>query len=56
MCVLVIEGQELRLRATLDRSKETGTHMFKCAAHQVILIASIYSTQHRITPQPMQLI
>uniref|UniRef100_A0A672PUK7 Plexin-B1 n=1 Tax=Sinocyclocheilus grahami TaxID=75366 RepID=A0A672PUK7_SINGR len=33
-CVLVIEGQELRLPATLDRSKETGTHVFKCAAHQ----------------------
>uniref|UniRef100_A0A8C2I5P0 Plexin B3 n=1 Tax=Cyprinus carpio TaxID=7962 RepID=A0A8C2I5P0_CYPCA len=37
-CVLVIEGQELRLPATLDRSKETGTHVFKCATHQVILI------------------
>ncbi|TRY72826.1 hypothetical protein DNTS_009524 [Danionella cerebrum] len=33
-CVLVIEGQELRLPATLNRSKETGTHVFKCAAHQ----------------------
>ncbi|KTF86244.1 hypothetical protein cypCar_00012178 [Cyprinus carpio] len=33
-CVLVIEGQELRLPATLDRSKETGTHVFKCATHQ----------------------
>ncbi|XP_073675979.1 plexin-B3 [Garra rufa] len=33
-CVLVIEGQELRLPATLDLSKETGTHVFKCAAHQ----------------------
>ncbi|XP_016323790.1 plexin-B1-like [Sinocyclocheilus anshuiensis] len=33
-CVLVIEGQKLRLPATLDRSKETGTHVFKCAAHQ----------------------
>ncbi|KAI7797950.1 putative plexin-B3, partial [Triplophysa rosa] len=33
-CVLVIEGQELRLPATLDRSEETGAHVFKCAAHQ----------------------
>ncbi|XP_051525586.1 plexin-B1-like [Myxocyprinus asiaticus] len=33
-CVLVIEGRELRLRATLDRSKETGAHVFKCTAHQ----------------------
>ncbi|KAI2662078.1 Plexin-B3 [Labeo rohita] len=33
-CVLVIEGRELRLSATLDRGKETGTHVFKCAAHQ----------------------
>lgn len=23
--------------ATLDRSEETGTHVFKCAAHQVII-------------------
>lgn len=54
--MLVIEGQELRLWATLDRSKETGTHVFKCAAHQVILIAVIYSLHHQITPQPLQLI
>ncbi|KTG46644.1 hypothetical protein cypCar_00009527 [Cyprinus carpio] len=33
-CVLVIEGQELRLQATLDHDKETGTHVFKCATYQ----------------------
>ncbi|GAA6088899.1 plexin-B3 [Tachysurus ichikawai] len=33
-CVVVIEGQETLLHATLDRSKETGTHVFKCAAHK----------------------
>lgn len=34
-CVVVIEGQETLLHATLDRSKETGTHVFKCATHKV---------------------
>lgn len=34
-CVVVIEGQETLLRATLDRSNETGTHVFKCATHKV---------------------
>lgn len=33
-CVLVIEGQELKLSATLDRGEEAGTHVFKCAAHK----------------------
>ncbi|XP_026783793.3 plexin-B3 isoform X1 [Pangasianodon hypophthalmus] len=33
-CVVVIEGQETLLHATLDRSKETGTHVFKCATHK----------------------
>lgn len=35
VCVVVIEGQEMLLHATLDRSKETGTHVFKCATHKV---------------------
>lgn len=34
-CVVVIEGQETLLHATLDRSKETGTHVFKCDTHKV---------------------
>lgn len=33
-CMLIIEGQELRLPASLEISKETGTHVFKCEAHQ----------------------
>ncbi|XP_036435387.1 plexin-B3 [Colossoma macropomum] len=33
-CVVVIEGQELMLPATLDRSIETGSRVFKCAAHK----------------------
>lgn len=33
-CVVVIEGQETLLHATLDRSKETGTHVFKCDTHK----------------------
>ncbi|KAF4072586.1 hypothetical protein AMELA_G00264580 [Ameiurus melas] len=33
-CVVVIEGRETLLHATLDRSKETGTHVFKCDTHK----------------------
>ncbi|KAF5898117.1 plexin-B3 isoform X1, partial [Clarias magur] len=33
-CVVVIEGQETLLPATLDRSVDTGTHVFKCATHK----------------------
>uniref|UniRef100_A0AAY5F354 Plexin-B1 n=1 Tax=Electrophorus electricus TaxID=8005 RepID=A0AAY5F354_ELEEL len=33
-CVVVIEGQELLLPATLVQSGETGTHVFKCKTHQ----------------------
>ncbi|KAG9270063.1 plexin-B3 [Astyanax mexicanus] len=33
-CVVVIEGQELMLPAILDRSRETGSHMFKCSTHK----------------------
>ncbi|XP_062855287.1 plexin-B3 [Trichomycterus rosablanca] len=33
-CVVVIEGQEILLPATLDSSGETGTHVFKCTTHQ----------------------
>ncbi|XP_076860154.1 plexin-B3 [Brachyhypopomus gauderio] len=33
-CVVVIEGLELLLAATLVRRGETGTHVFKCASHQ----------------------
>ncbi|XP_066499217.1 plexin-B3 [Hoplias malabaricus] len=33
-CVVVIEGQELLLPAILDKSSETGSRVFKCAAHK----------------------
>lgn len=50
-CVVVIEGQETLLQATLDRSKETGTHVFKCATHKVpgsIKMLFISSRLHHI--------